>query len=256
MLLLGGCPWLYCIHILFQPIGYLILISTDHLRFGLGMAVFFENLGKNKNTNLEQQRQRLYSYWKSTRMITDVSILEAFLTVPRELFVDPSYQDQAYADHPLPIGSGQTISQPTTVILMLQLLDVQPGQRVLEIGAGSGYNAALLAQLAAKVVTVERHSVLADLARDNLLKAGLEEVEVITADGKQGYSKQAPYDRIMVTAAANQVPPNLKTQLAEGGSLVIPVGATHGCEMFMMRKITPERFQTSGHGLFSFVPLV
>ena len=220
------------------------------------MAVSFKKLEKKQITNLKQQKQHLYRYWKDSRMINDDSVLKAFLAVPRELFVDPSYWDQSYADHPLPIGSGQTISQPTTVLLMLQLLNVLPEQRILEIGTGSGYNAALLAELADMVVTVERHVELAELACENLCKAGLEEVVVIKGDGKQGYSKLAPYDRIIVTAAANRVPKNLKDQLAVGGLLGAPVGARHGCEMLLMRKAAQGHFQTSGHGLFSFVPLI
>ena len=220
------------------------------------MAVSFKKLEKKQITNLKQQKQHLYRYWKDSRMINDDSVLKAFLAVPRELFVDPSYLDQSYADHPLPIGSGQTISQPTTVLLMLQLLNVLPEQRILEIGTGSGYNAALLAELADMVVTVERQVELAELACENLCRAGLEEVVVIKGDGKQGYSKLAPYDRIIVTAAANRVPKNLKDQLAVGGLLVAPVGATHGCEMLLMRKTAQGHFQTSGHGLFSFVPLI
>ena len=220
------------------------------------MAALFEKPEKKPKTDFKQQKQHLYEYWKNSRMISNDSVLDAFMAVPRELFVDPAYRDESYADHPLPIFCGQTISQPTTVILMLQLLDVLPGQRVLEIGTGSGYNAALLAKLAGTVVTVERHEKLAELARENLKLAGLEKVVVIAGDGKKGCARLAPYDRIIVTAAAYQVPPQLKDQLAVGGFLVAPVGATHGCEMLKLCKTSPEHFQTSSHGLFSFVPLV
>ena len=189
-------------------------------------------------------------------MITSDQVLKAFLTVPRELFVDHSYRDQSYADHPLPIGYEQTISQPTTVMLMLQLLELLPGQRVLEIGAGSGYNAALLAELSGVVVTVERHKQLVKIAQENLKLAGYEDVIVVNGDGKQGYASEGPYDRIMVTAAAHQVPQKLKDQLSIGGLLVAPIGATYGCEMLTLKKISDENFQTSGHGLFSFVPMV
>ena len=189
-------------------------------------------------------------------MITSDSVLKAFLAVPRELFVDPSYHDQSYADHPLPIGCEQTISQPTTVMLMLQLLELLPGKRVLEIGSGSGYNAALLAELSGVVVTVERHKQLVKIAQDNLKQAGYEDVIVVNGDGKQGYASEGPYDRIMVTAAAHQVPQKLKDQLSVGGLLVAPVGATYGCEMLTLKKISSENFQTSSQGLFSFVPLV
>ena len=220
------------------------------------MAALFEKPEKKPKTDFKQQKQHLYEYWKNSRMISNDSVLDAFMAVPRELFVDPAYRDESYADQPLPIFCGQTISQPTTVILMLQLLDVLPGQRVLEIGTGSGYNAALLAKLAGTVVTVERHEKLAELARENLKLAGLENVVVIAGDGKKGCARLAPYDRIIVTAAAYQVPPQLKDQLAVGGFLVAPVGATHGCEMIKLCKTSPEHFQTSSHGLFSFVPLV
>ena len=220
------------------------------------MAALFEKPEKKPKTDFKQQKQHLYEYWKNSRMISNDSVLDAFMAVPRELFVDPAYRDESYADHPLPIFCGQTISQPTTVILMLQLLDVLPGQRVLEIGTGSGYNAALLAKLAGTVVTVERHEKLAELARENLKLAGLENVVVIAGDGKKGCARLAPYDRIIVTAAAYQVPPQLKDQLAVGGFLVAPVGATHGCEMLKLCKTSPEHFQASSHGLFSFVPLI
>ena len=220
------------------------------------MAVIFGNREKKKNSDFEQQKQRLYSYWKNSRMITSDAVLKAFRAVPRELFVDTSYRHQSYADHPLPIGCEQTISQPTTVMLMLQLLEVLPNQRVLEIGTGSGYNAALLAELTGEVVTVERHLQLVKYARGNLKQAGYKEVIVVNGDGKEGYISQAPYDRIMVTAAAYKVPQQLKDQLSIGGLLVAPIGATYGCEMLTFKKISSNNFQTSNHGLFSFVPLV
>ena len=220
------------------------------------MAVIFGNRDKEQNSDIEKQKQRLYSYWKDSRMITSDPVLKAFLAVPRELFVDHSYRDQSYADHPLPIGCEQTISQPTTVMLMLQLLELLPGQRVLEIGAGSGYNAALLAELSGLVFTVERHKQLVKIAKENLKQAGYEDVIVVNGDGKQGYASEGPYDRIMVTAAAHQVPQKLKDQLSIGGLLVAPIGATYRCEMLTVRKISSDNFQTSDHGLFSFVPLV
>ena len=211
---------------------------------------------KKENSNFEQQKQHLYYYWGKSRIITNDAVLKAFLEVPRELFVDPTYRDQSYADRPLQIGCEQTISQPTTVMLMLQLLKVIPGQRVLEIGTGSGYNAALLAELTGEVVTVERHLELVKIANDNLKKAGYEDVIVVKGDGKKGYSAHAPFDRIIVTAAAQKVPQQLKDQLSLGGLLVAPIGATYGCEMLRVKKISSDNFQTSDHGLFSFVPLV
>ena len=211
---------------------------------------------KEENSNLEQQKQHLYNNWGKSRMITSDKVLKAFLAVPREFFVEPSYRDQSYSDHPLPIGCKQTISQPTTVMLMLQLLEVLPGKRVLEIGTGSGYNAALLAELTCEVVTVERHLQLVKNAKDNLKQAGYEGIIVVNGDGKEGFSAQAPYDRIMVTAAAQKVPQQLKDQLSVGGLLVAPIGLTYGCEMLIVKKISYDNFLTSKHGLFSFVPLV
>ena len=208
------------------------------------------------NSNLEQQKQQLYHYWEKSKIVTSDEVLKAFLAVPRELFVDHSYRDQSYADHPLPIGCEQTISQPTTVMLMLQLLEVLAGQRVLEIGTGSGYNAALIAELTSEVVTVERHLKLVKIAQDNLKQAGYDGVNVIKGDGKKGYAAQAPYDRIMVTAAAPKVPQKLIDQLSVGGMLVAPIGETYGCEMLTIKKISSNSFQISDHGLFSFVPLV
>ena len=220
------------------------------------MAIIFGDRDKKQNSNLEKQKQHLFSYWKNSRLITSDPVLKAFLAVPRELFVDHSYRDKSYADYPLPIGCEQTISQPTTVMLMLQLLELLPGQRVLEIGAGSGYNAALLAELSGVVVTVERHKQLVRIAQENLKQAGYEDVIVVNGDGKQGYASEGPYDRIMVTAAAHQVQQKLKDQLSIGGLLVAPIGATYRCEMLTVRKISSDNFQTSDHGLFSFVPLV
>ena len=205
---------------------------------------------------LQKHKQSLYRYWKNSRMITSERILDAFMEVPRELFIETSFGDQAYADHPLPIGEGQTISQPTTVMLMLQLLELFPGQRVLEVGAGCGYNAALLGQLASHVITIERHEKLAELARRNLKKIGISNVTVIAGDGKFGHQEGAPYERIIITAAARKIPFDLKQQLAEDGMLLSPVGQSHGCDMIRIRKITPTNFQSSSHGLFSFVPLV
>ena len=209
-----------------------------------------------ENLNFEQQKQHLFNYWGKSSIITSDAVLKAFLAVPRELFVDPAYRDQSYADHPLQISCEQTISQPTTVMLMLQLLKVIPGQRVLEIGTGSGYNAALIAELTGQVVTVERHLKLVKIAHENLKKAGYQDVFVVKGDGKEGYAAQAPYDRIMITAAAQKVPQQLKDQLSVGGMLVAPIGASFRCEMLTIKKISSENFQASNHGLFSFVPLV
>ncbi len=140
------------------------------------MAILFQEEVHSHLSERQKQKQTLLRYWKNSRMITSERILKAFMEIPREYFVETSFADQAYADHPLPIGEGQTISQPTTVMLMLQLLEVEPEHRVLEIGAGCGYNAALLGLLAKEVVTIERHEKLAVLARANLRKSGISNV--------------------------------------------------------------------------------
>ena len=205
---------------------------------------------------LGSEKQQLYEFWKKHQIITDQPLLSAFLTIPRENFIRPGNQNEAYADHPLPIGDGQTISQPTTVMLMLQLLEIAPHQKILEIGAGSGYNAALMAHLAQEVYTMETLPMLAAFAEMNLKRMQLSNVRVIVGDGKQGYPPASPYDRIMVTAAASTIPDTLLKQLNHQGILVIPVGPPYRCEMTKILKTSDGKYNLTRHGLFSFVPLV
>ena len=220
------------------------------------MNMRIKKINKEEKNIIEKQKQKLLLKWLNTRLIDDESVFQAFKSVQRELFVDFSYREYSYLDQPLPIGSGQTISQPTTVLLMLQLLNVFPENHVLEIGTGSGYNAALLAKMAKSVITVERQSKLAKQAINNLNNANLKKVKVVEGDGKLGYKNLAPYDRIIVTGAANKVPHNLKNQLSLGGLLVIPIGPTYECNMVKIKKISSKNYQTSSHGIFSFVPLL
>lgn len=162
------------------------------------------------------------------RGIRDERVLEAMGTVPRERFVPPSDRSQAYADAALPIDAGQSISQPYMVARMTELLAVRPGDRVLEIGTGSGYQAAILASLGARVLSLERHAELADQARRRLERLGLgDAVEVRVADGSLGDPTAGGFDGIVVTAAAPSIPEALLDQLADGGRLVIPVGPRH-----------------------------
>ncbi|HYA06819.1 MAG TPA: protein-L-isoaspartate(D-aspartate) O-methyltransferase, partial [Xanthobacteraceae bacterium] len=158
------------------------------------------------------------------RGISDQAVLRAMDEVPREYFVAPGFAEAAYADHALPIACGQTISQPFVVAYMTEQLDVEPQHRVLEIGTGSGYQAAILARLAREVVSIERYRTLADAARDRLKTLGYSNVTVRAGDGIAGAPDLAPFDRIMVTAAAEKVPEALAAQLAEGGKMVLPVG--------------------------------
>lgn len=158
------------------------------------------------------------------RDITDEEVLAVMEKVPRHEFVPEEYLDQAYADHPLPIGYGQTISQPYIVALMTQLLSLKHGEKVLEIGTGSGYQAAVLAELTDKVYTVEIIEELAEQAEERLQRLGYTNVKVKHADGYYGWEEYAPYDAIIVTCAPDHVPQPLVEQLADGGRLVIPVG--------------------------------
>ncbi len=159
------------------------------------------------------------------RGIRDARVLAAMESTPRHLFIHPEYQPWAYDDAPQPIGHGQTISQPYIVALMSELLTLAGSERVLEVGTGSGYQAAILAKLAAEVHTVERLPSLAERARQTLESLKMENVHVHCADGSQGWPDSAPYQAILVAAAAPSVPPPLLEQLAEGGRLVLPVGA-------------------------------
>jgi len=162
--------------------------------------------------------------------ITDANVLRAMDEVPRDFFVDPDYSKQAFADHALPIACGQTISQPYIVAYMTEELRVGPEHSVLEIGTGSGYQAAVLSRLAREVVSIERYRTLADTARQRLKTLGYDNVDVLAGDGMLGAPQRAPFDRIIVTAAAEEVPQTLVDQLAEGGVMIVPVGPHTGAQ--------------------------
>ena len=164
------------------------------------------------------------------RGISDQAVLRAMDEVPREYFVAAGFTDTAYADQALPIACGQTISQPFVVAYMTEKLEVEPQHRVLEIGTGSGYQAAILARLAREVVSIERNRTLADAARERLKTLGYTNVTIRSGDGMAGAPDLAPFDRVMVTAAAEQVPEALVAQLAEGGKMVLPVGPRHDAQ--------------------------
>ncbi len=170
------------------------------------------------------ERQRMVEEQLIYRNIRDERVLEAMRSVPRHAFVPLEYRHMAYSDGPLPIGSGQTISQPYIVALMTQLLRLKGDENVLEVGTGSGYQAAVLAKLAKQVYTIERYTELADQAAAVLQKLGLNNVRVHIGDGSLGLPEHAPFQAILVTAAAPKVPQSLLEQLDEGGRLVVPVG--------------------------------
>ena len=159
--------------------------------------------------------------------ITDRRVLDAMLAVPRHAFVPASVREHAYADSPLPIGHGQTISQPFMVATICAALQLGPDARVLDVGTGSGYQAAVLAEIAAEVVTIERVPELAEQARETLARSGYDRVEVRVGDGTLGVPERAPYDGIAVAAAAPAVPATLYDQLAAGGRIVVPVGSLY-----------------------------
>jgi protein-L-isoaspartate(D-aspartate) O-methyltransferase len=168
--------------------------------------------------------------------IRDRRVLAAMSTIPRELFVPPESRHLAYQDKPLPIGYGQTISQPFIIALMTEALELKGQEKVLEIGTGSGYQAAILAQLARKVITTERVEPLAKITKKLLEEMGYSNIEVHLAEETLGWRREAPYDAIMVTAAAPKVPPELIAQLAIGGRLVIPVGSRYVQELRRIKR--------------------
>ena len=200
-------------------------------------------------------RRRMVESQLRARGIADQRVLAAMEQVPRHDFAPGRYRDQAYEDHPLPIGEGQTISQPYIVARMLEALALSPTDKVLEVGTGSGYLTALLAELAAQVFSIERHADLADAARDLLARMGYTNVRVMVGDGTQGFTEAAPYNAIIVSAAAAEIPRALLEQLAEGGRMIIPVGTADSQQLQFARMVNGQP-RTSLHELCRFVPLV
>ena len=183
--------------------------------------------------------------------IRDRRVLEAMARVPREEFVAPTDRDVAYGDHALPIGEGQTISQPYVVARMTELVATRPEHKVLEVGTGSGYQAAVLAELVREVISIERHAALADAARDRLERLGYRNVRVIHADASLGYPPEAPYDRILITAATPRLDPALAQQLTPDGLIVAPIGDLDLQELV----VRDARGREERHGPVRFVPL-
>lgn len=200
------------------------------------------------------RKNLLAEHWRKSGTVTDQKLIDAFLQVNRENFVLKEFLAESYGDYPLPIGHEQTISQPSTIMIMLQALDLKKTDRVLEIGAGSGYNAALISRIVSRVYSIEILKDLAVFARDNLAKAGIENVEVIHSDGSLGYKKAAPYDKIIVTAACPAIPPPLIEQIRIGGIIVAPVGDMLSQSMVKGVK-TKSGMDYSSLGQFQFVPL-
>ena len=218
--------------------------DAERLDFGLGVA---------GEEGLSEARRRLFA--KLRAEVPDDRVIRAMEAVPRELFVPPEAFHLAYEDHPLAIGEGQTISQPLIVAMMTSALDLKPGDTVLEIGTGSGYQAAVLARLAKHVVSVERKQGLLESARRRLHTLGIENVELHRAAGKLGWPEGTPYQAIVVTAASPRVPDGLVRQLDEGGRLVIPSGSKVQQELLKGTR-RGGRLMMEDLGPCGFVPLI
>jgi protein-L-isoaspartate(D-aspartate) O-methyltransferase len=203
----------------------------------------------------DAERRRVVDEQLRARDIRSPRVLDAMRTVPRHLFVPEPQRDEAYADSPLPIGHDQTISQPYIVAFMTQALDIAPGDRVLEIGTGSGYQAAVLGALAKEVYTIEIVPPLAERARETLSGLGYRNIQVRTGNGYLGWSEHAPYDRIMVTAAPDEVPPALVQQLKIGGLMAIPVGAVTETQQLRILRRTASGTETLDTLPVRFVPM-
>jgi len=188
--------------------------------------------------------------------VTNKQVLQAINKIPRHFFFDSSFLEFAYEDKPFPIGAGQTISQPYTVAFQSMLLEVKKGDRVLEIGTGSGYQACILAELGAKVFTIERHKVLFEKTRKLLPTLGFHSVKTFFGDGYKGLPAFAPFDKVLITAAVPSIPKILVQQLKMGGLMVIPLGPDRAQTMTVIRKISENELEKTQHGAFRFVPML
>jgi protein-L-isoaspartate(D-aspartate) O-methyltransferase len=204
----------------------------------------------------ELARQEMVRRQLEERDITDPRVLEAMRRVPRHLFVPERFREHAYEDRPQPIGCAQTISQPLMVGLMTQLLELTPEARVLEIGTGSGYQAAILAEIAREVISIERQEALACRARELLEWLGYSNIQVLCGDGTKGWPDRAPYQGIIITAAAPSVPEPLVEQIAPGGRLVAPIGSRDVQTLIVMERLVDGELRTTSHGECVFVPLI
>ena len=204
-----------------------------------------------------ERRDRMVRRQIAGRGIGDPAILAAFREVPRELFVDEAYRQSAYDDHPLPIAAGQTISQPFIVAMMIAAAAVKPSDTVLEVGAGSGYAAAIMSRIAARVIGIERQPELVQAARKRMRCLGYENVEIVEGDGTLGWPEAAPYDAILAAASGSHVPRPLIAQLAAGGRLVMPVGGAGAVQkLVQLSKSSDGSLAQSDLGEVRFVPLI
>lgn len=206
--------------------------------------------------DFERARKIMVETQLQARDITDKRVLDVFYRLPRHRFVPDGLIEEAYGDYPLPIGDGQTISQPYMVALMSELLNLKGEERVLEVGTGSGYQAAILAEMACKVYTVERISSIANTAMQRLKEQGYTNIYFKVGDGILGWKEFAPFDRIIVTAAASKIPPELLKQLGEGGKMVMPIGGNFSQMLTLVEKDMHNKITTTDIMPCVFVPLV
>lgn len=208
-------------------------------------------------TDFTAEREAMIDRHLRRRGINEQSILDAFLAVPREKFVSPEYEHLAYGDHPLPIEAGQTISQPYIVALMIQAAEIKPGDKVLEIGAGSGYAAAVISRIADKVVAIERQHDLVEVASERLKRLDYDNVRIVEGDGTKGCPDEAPFDAILAAASGSHVPRPLLAQLAPGGRIVMPIGSPGWVQKLV--KVTKQEdgvLKQENLGGVRFVPLI
>jgi len=208
-------------------------------------------------TNFAAEREAMIERQIESRGIHEPTILEAFRAVPREAFLSKDYADLAYGDHPLPIEAGQTISQPYIVALMIQSAEIKPGDRVLEVGAGSGYAAAVMSRIAGQVVAIERQPDLVKVAQERMQRLGYDNVRLVEGDGTRGWEAEAPYDAIVAAASGSHVPPAWVKQLTEGGRIVMPVGEPNWIQkLIKVTKGPAGNLITEDLGGVRFVPLI
>jgi protein-L-isoaspartate(D-aspartate) O-methyltransferase len=208
-------------------------------------------------TDFAAERETMVERQIESRGIREPTILEAFRSVPREEFLADEYRDIAYKDHPIPIEAGQTISQPYIVALMIHAAEIRAGDRVLEVGAGSGYAAAVMSRIAGQVIAIERQPDLVEVAQERMQRLGYDNVRIVEGDGTRGWAGEAPYDAILAAASGSHVPPAWVEQLADGGRIVMPVGDPGWVQKLVkVTKGPAGKLITEDLGAVRFVPLI
>lgn len=243
-------------HRFYSSMKRLLLIFLSVSLLGFSKYPSIENKNSSDTDNTVIQREVMVREQIISRGIKDKPVLEAMKKIPRHLFVDESLKDRAYGDHPLPIGEGQTISQPYVVALMTEALNLKPDDRVLEIGTGSGYQAAVLAEIVKEVYTIEIREGLSLRASELLNRLGYKNIKTKYADGYYGWEEYAPFDAVIITASANHIPPPLIKQLKEKGRLIIPLGSTLFYQTLTMATKKGDELDVVQMGGVAFVPMV